>query len=62
MTSCRKIVKSLLFFQFTPNLEQSGTRIPNTESVKLYIFINLIIISFINFIILQKLKTELKNL
>ena len=35
MTSCRKIVTSLLFFQFTTNLEQSGSRILDVQSVKL---------------------------
>ena len=35
MTSCRKIVTSLSFFQFTANLEQSGSRIPDVESAKL---------------------------
>ena len=29
MTSSRKIVTSLLFFQFKANLEQSGSRIPD---------------------------------
>ena len=33
--SCRKIVMSLPFFQFTANLEQSGSWIPDTKSVKL---------------------------
>ena len=31
MTSCQKIVTSLLFFEFLPNLEQSGFR---TESLQ----------------------------
>ena len=35
MTSCPQIVMSLLFFRFMPNLEQSGSRVPNTWSVKL---------------------------
>ena len=35
MTSCRKIVTSLSFFQFIVNLEQSGSRIPDAESAKL---------------------------
>ena len=30
VTSCRKIVTSLSFFQFMANLEQCGSRIPNT--------------------------------
>ena len=51
VTSCRKIVTSLSFFRFMTNLGQSGSQIPNAESV--------------NFktatLILQKLKTELKN-
>ena len=32
---CRKIVTSLLFFRFIVNLGQSGSRIPDTESIKL---------------------------
>ena len=45
-------------------LEFGAIRKPDSEYrvCKTYIFINLIIISFINFIILQKLETELKNL
>ena len=36
MTSCQKIVTSLLFFLFMANLEQSGSQIPDEEwSVKL---------------------------
>ena len=35
MTSHRKIVTSLLFFQFMANLEQAGSRIPDAESAKL---------------------------
>ena len=34
MTSFRKIVTSLSFFKFLTNLEQSGCRIPDTESAK----------------------------
>ena len=34
VTSCRKIVMSLSFFGFLANLEQSGGRIPDTESAK----------------------------
>ena len=34
MTSCRKIATSLPFFEFLYNLEQSGGRIPDTESAK----------------------------
>ena len=34
MTSCRKIVTLLSFFRFLANLEQSGGRIPYTESAK----------------------------
>ena len=33
-TSCRDIVTSLSFFEFLANLEQSGGRIPDTESAK----------------------------
>ena len=32
LTSCQTIVKSLPFFGFLANLEQSGGRNPNTES------------------------------
>ena len=35
MTSYRKIVTSLSIFLFMANLDQSGSRIPDTESVKL---------------------------
>ena len=48
-------VNSLPFFQFTANLEQFGSRIPDAESVK---FIFSLIVTFY----LKKLKTELKNL
>ena len=34
LMSCRKIVTSLSFFGFLANLEQSGGRIPDTESAK----------------------------
>ena len=34
MTSCRKIMTSLSFFGFFANLEQSGGRIPDTESAR----------------------------
>ena len=34
LTSCRKIVTSLSFFGFLANLEQSGGRIPYTESAE----------------------------
>ena len=35
MTSFLKIVTSLSFFKFLTNLEQSGGRIPDTESAKI---------------------------
>ena len=35
MTSCKRIVKSLLFFQFMANLEQSRSRSPKALSVEL---------------------------
>ena len=35
MTSCRRIMTLLPFFQFTANLEQSGSRIPDAQTVKL---------------------------
>ena len=34
LTSCQKIVTSFSFFGFLANLEQSGGRIPDTESTK----------------------------
>ena len=34
IASCQKIVKSLLFFQFMANLGQSGSQIPDEQSVK----------------------------
>ena len=34
MKSCRKIVTSLSFFGFLANLEQSGGRIPDTDSAE----------------------------
>ena len=34
VTSCRKIVTSLSFFEFLVNLEHSGGWIPDTESAK----------------------------
>ena len=34
LMSCRKIVTSLSFFGFPANLQQSGGRIPDTESAK----------------------------
>ena len=33
-TSCRRIMASLSFFGFLANLEQSGGRIPDTESAE----------------------------
>ena len=35
MTACRKIMTSLPFFQFLANLEQSGSRIPDVQSIKI---------------------------
>ena len=35
MTPCQKTITSLSFFQFMVNLEQSGSRIPDAQSVKL---------------------------
>ena len=35
MTSCRQIVTSLSFFRFMVNLQQSGSQIPDAQSVKL---------------------------
>ena len=43
MTSCQKIVTLLSFLQFMANLEQSGSRIPDAESVK---FIFSLIVTF----------------
>ena len=50
-----EIVTSLSFFGFLANLEQSGGRIPDTESAK-------VMFSVIVTFALQKLKTELKNI
>ena len=49
----RKIVTLLSFFGFLVNLEQSGGRIPDTESAK-------VMFSVIVTFFLQNLKTELK--
>ena len=35
ITSCREIVTPLSFFQFMANFEQSGSRIPDVQHVKL---------------------------
>ena len=35
ITSCRQIMTSFSFFRFMANLEKSGSRIPDTQSVKL---------------------------
>ena len=51
-----KIMTSLLFSQFTANLEQSENRIPDSLVCKTYIFINSSLLSY------KKRKTELKNL
>ena len=40
MTSCQQIVTSLQFFQFTDNLEQSGSRIRGCTVCETYIFNN----------------------
>ena len=50
-----KIVTSLSFFGFLDNLEQSGGRIPDTESAEVMFSVT---VTFC----LKKLKTELKNL
>ena len=55
MTSFRKIVTSLSFFGFLDNLEQSGGRIPDTESAEVMFSVT---VTFC----LKKLKTELENL
>ena len=55
MTSCRKTVTSLSFFQSMANLELFRSRILDAQSVKLTF-------SLIVIFILHKLKTELKNL
>ena len=34
IASCQKFVTTLSFFRFMANLEQSGSRIPETQSVK----------------------------
>ena len=48
LTSCRKIVTSLSFFGFLTNSEQSGVRIPDTESAKGYVFSNSSLFSYKN--------------
>ena len=55
MTSCRKIVTSLSFFGFLANLEQSGGRIPGTESAKVMFSVK---VTFF----LTKTENKLKNL
>ena len=50
-----KIVTSLSFFGFLDNLEQSGGRIPDTESAEVMFSVT---VTFC----FKKLKTELKNL
>ena len=55
MTSFQGLVTSLTFFQFTANLEQSGSRIPEAYSIKL------LFSSTVTFY-LKKMKTELKSL
>ena len=52
MTSCLQIVTSLLFFRFMVNLEQSGSRIPDLQSVKR---------TFSLIITLYLTKTEIKT-
>ena len=54
MTLCRQIVPQLPFFPFLANLEQCGSRIPDTLSVKL-------IFSLIVTFYLTKYETELKK-
>ena len=55
VTLCREIVTSLSFFGFLANLEQSGGRIPDTESAEIMFSVT---VTFC----LTKLKTQLKNL
>ena len=55
MTSCQQIVSSLSFLQFMANLEQSGSRIPDSWSIKLTF--SLIIIFY-----LTKTENRTKNL
>ena len=54
MTPCREIVTSLSFFGFLANLEQSGCRIPDTESAKVLFSVK---VTFC----LTKLKTQLSH-
>ena len=54
LMSCRKIVKSLSFFGFLANLEQSGDRNPDTESAK---FMLSVIVTFC----LTKTENRTKN-
>ena len=53
--SCQQVVTSLSFFQFLTNLKQFGRRTPDAQHV-------ILIFSLVGTFILQKLKTELKNL
>ena len=48
LTSCPEIVTSLPFFGFLTNSEQSGVRIPDTESAKGYVFSNSNLLSYKN--------------
>ena len=41
MTSFKKTVTPLSFFEFTANLEQSGSRIPDAQSAKLIFLLTL---------------------
>ena len=50
--SCRKIVTSLSFFGFLANLEQSGGRIPVTDSAKIMFSVTVTI---------RPTKTEKRN-
>ena len=38
----------VIFFRFMTNVEQSGRRIPNAQSAKIYIFINNSLLSYKN--------------
>ena len=55
MTSCQEIMTSLSFFGFLTNLEQTGSRIPDTESAK-------VMFSVIVTFCLTKTENRTKNL
>ena len=67
ITSYQQIVTSLLFFQFTSNLEQSGSRIPHTQSLLMISLIVIVYLTksknkkifFAKYVDIRKIKTAL---